>query len=225
MASEEIDIPITWSDRLEEYFASTGERSNCLSWLHYHSELYYAKRRTFIDLPVIIFSGVIAFLNAASSSLFENDTKMASIALGIGSLVVSILNTIGSYFSWAKRAENHRLSSIAYAKLFRFISVEMNLPRNERIRPNDLLKMVKDRYDQLQETSPAIPLTVVNDFKSRFSVQKYEKISRPIECNGLEEIKIYNQNGTISGTISPIPNTPKAKLEIRETQRTQETVG
>jgi hypothetical protein len=87
-------------------------------------------------LLVLVF---IAFLNAGSQSMFD-DAQLASISLGVGSLVVGILNTMGTYFGWAKRAEGHRISSIDYAKLYRFIAVEMSLPREERMGPKDLLK-------------------------------------------------------------------------------------
>ena len=192
--SEELSSNITWSEKLEKYFVSTAERAYCLSWLHKKSEGMYSRRKTFIDLPVIVLSGVIAFLNAGSSSLFADDTKLSSISLGIGSLFVSILNTVGSYFSWSKRAENHRLSAIHYNKLYRFINIELHLPRKERIRCSDLLKMVKESYDRLLETSPAIPDEIIAEFKKRFSIEKYESISKPEEANGLEGVSVYGDD-------------------------------
>jgi hypothetical protein len=180
---------VSWNPILEKYFADSGERAHCLSWIHKRSEEIYSKRRTFIDLPVIIGSGVIAFLNAGSSSMFEGQSQLASIALGVGSLTVGILNTLGSYFGWAKRAEGHRISSIQYGRLYRFLSIEMSLPREERMNPSDLLKYTKDNYDRLQETSPLIPPEVIHEFKSKFS--KYADIAKPEEANGLEKITVY----------------------------------
>jgi hypothetical protein len=176
--------------KLEEYFASTGEKAHCLSWVHKQSEAMYSNRRTWIDLPVIVGSGVIAFLNAGSQSLFD-DPRLSSVALGVGSLAVGILNTLGSYFGWAKRAEGHRISSIHYSKLYRFITVELSLPREERMNPHDFLKYVKDQYDRLQEISPMVPQKVIREFQRKF---KHEtEISKPEEANGLEKITIYRR--------------------------------
>lgn len=181
---------IHWTVKLEEYFASTGEKAHCLSWVHKQSEAMYSARRTWIDLPVIVGSGVIAFLNAGSQSMFE-DAKVSSVALGVGSLVVGILNTMGTYFGWAKRAEGHRISSIHYSKLYRFITVELSLPREERMNPHDFLKYVKDQYDRLQEISPMVPQVVIQEFQKKF---KHEtEISKPEEANGLEKITIYRR--------------------------------
>ena len=186
--SVEISAAISWTVRLEEYFASTGEKAAGLTWVHKRSEAIYSNRRTYIDLPIIIGSGVIAFLNAGSQSLFT-DQRIASTALGVGSLFMGILNSFGTYFGWSKRAEGHRISAIHYAKLYRFIMVELSLPRQERMSPPALLKYVKDQYDRLAEISPMVPDLVINEFQRKFRHEKH--ISKPEETNGLHKIDIY----------------------------------
>lgn len=182
---------IHWTEMLEEYFASTGEKAHCLSWCHKKAEQLYTTRRTWIDLPVIVISGVTGFLSAGSTSMFSNPTT-SSIALGVASLFVSVLNTAGSYYGWAKRAEGHRISAIHYARLYRFISVELSLPRDERMGPNDFLKYVKDQYDRLQEISPLLPPEVIADFQKKF--ENETEISKPEEANGLEKITVFRND-------------------------------
>lgn len=187
--SEDINQNVSWNHNLEEHFASTGEKAHCLSWCHKKAEVLYSRRRNFIDLPVIVFSSVIGFLNAGSQTMFQ-DPKISSIALGIGSLCVSVLQTINTYFNWSKRAEGHRIASIQYAKLYRFLHIEMSLPRDERMSPHELLKFTKDSYDRLQEISPLVPPEIIKDFQTKFKNEK--EISFPEEVNGLEHITIYN---------------------------------
>ena len=206
-SSDIMSSTIHWTDKLEEYFVTTGEKAHCLSWIHKRSEELFSVRRTFIDLPVIVGSGVIAFLNAGSQSMFD-DARLASISLGVGSLVVGILNTMGTYFGWAKRAEGHRISSIDYAKLYRFISVEMSLPREERMGPKDLLKKVKDDYDRLAEISPLVPSSIIRKFKSQF--KKEVNISKPEEANGLHKIEIYRPSKTDLENGIGLSSTPRA---------------
>jgi len=180
---------LRWTPMLEDYFASTGEKAHCLSWVHKRSEELYSKRRTYIDLPVIILSSVTGFQSVGTNSLFSGHQEIASVFLGGMSLIVSVLNTTGSYFGWAKRTEGHRISAIHYAKLYRFLSVEMSLPREERMSPHDLLKYVKDQYDRLAEVSPLLPQPVIKLFQERFADET--EISKPEEANGLEKIVIF----------------------------------
>ena len=198
---------------LEEYFASTGEKAHCLSWCHKQSEAMYSKRKTWIDLPVIVISGVTGFLSAGSTTMFS-DPATSSVALGVASLFVSVLNTAGSYYGWAKRSEGHRISAIHYARLYRFISVELSLPRDERMDPANFLKYVKDQYDRLQEISPLLPPEVIQDFQKKFADEK--EISKPEEANGLEKITVFRND--IDLNVSD-PNesrapTPKARTPV-----------
>lgn len=191
--SEDIAKDINWTQQLELYFKHTGEKAHGLSLLHKRAEQKFTYYRTFIDLPVIVLSSVTGFLSVGSSQMFT-DAGLASICLGVASLFVSVLNTTGSYFAWAKRAEGHRISAIQYAKLFRFLAVEMGLPREERMSPHDLLKYTKDQYDRLQEVSPLIPPDILKSFKSE--AKKYPDIAKPEESNGLESIVIYSDGIT-----------------------------
>ena len=200
---------IHWTEMLEEYFASTGEKAHCLSWCHKRAEAMYSNRKTLIDLPVIVISGVTGFLSAGSTTMFSN-AAASSIALGVASLFVSVLNTAGSYYGWAKRSEGHRISAIHYARLYRFISVELALPRDERMQPNDFLKYVKDQYDRLQEISPLLPPEVITSFQTKFA--KETEISKPEEANGLEKITVFRGNENIDCSDPNESRSPQFKV-------------
>jgi len=209
---------VSWTITLEDYFAQTGEKANGLAIMHKKAESIFARRKTYIDLPVIVGSGAVAFLNAGSSSMFAGNAQLAATALGVASLAIGILNTIGTYFGWAKRAEGHRMSAIHYAKLYRFINVELRLPREQRMQPGDFLKYTKDQYDRLAELSPLIPSTITHDFSKQ--MEKYMDISKPEETNGLNKIEIFvdsaNELGGVVSPLEPPPKTPgAAKLTVR----------
>ena len=196
---------INWNVKLEEYFASTGEKANCFTWLHKKAEEFYSASSVWIDLPVIILGVLNGATSIGSQSLF-GDSQYASVGIGAVALLTSILTTIGSYFSWSRRAEAHKISSIQYAKLYRFISIQMSLPRNERLSPADLLKYVKEQYDRLSEISPLIPPKIIAEFKQRFKDVK--DITMPEETNGLHAIYIYDEATLkrIDSAPLPLPN-------------------
>lgn len=182
---------IAWSNQLEEFFAETGEKAQGYAYLHKRAEAKFSFRRSCIDLPVIVLSTIAGTLSIGSASLF-GDNQYSATAIGCLSLGVGVLNTISTYFSFAKRSEGHRLCSIEYNKLFRFLSVELSLPREERMACGDLLKVVKEQYERLQEISPLIPDDILNDFKKRFNDYK-DKLAFPNEANGLVEIQIFRE--------------------------------
>ena len=194
---------VSWNENLEEYFVEQGEQAHGLSILHKQAEAMYSHRKTFIDLPVIAVSSVTGFLSVGSTSMFAGQEVISSVVLGVCSLLVSVLQTVGTYFGWAKRAEGHRISSIQYARLHRHLKIEMGLPRDQRQAPGDLLRYVRDTIDRLQETSPLLPIEVVMDYKKKF--EKITHISHPPEANGLEKITVYSENPLRLASPSSLP--------------------
>ena len=188
MSETAISKDITWNPMLEEYFSHTGEKATCLSYLHKKAEEKYSRVSIWIDLPVIILSVLNGAISVGSKTLF-GDTVYAPVGVGCIALLTGILNALGSYFSWSRRSEAHKISSISYSKLYRFLSVEMSLPREERLIPADLLKYVKNEYDRLSEISPLIPPTIITNFRTRFHNTK--DISFPEETDGLQPIYIF----------------------------------
>ena len=205
----ELTSDITWTEQLEAYFVQSGEHAGCLAWLHNHAESVYNRRRAWIDLPVIIGSGAIAFLNGASMSLFE-DARMSSIYLGVASLAIGTWNSMGTYFSWSKRAEGHRIGAIHWGKLQRHLEVELGLPRSERTPPQTLLKYTREAYDRLAETCPPVPPESKSAFQSRFG-NRYRDVARPMEVNGLTKLHVFvDRPGQSISIQTPMPSVDAA---------------
>jgi hypothetical protein len=127
------------------------------------------------------------FLSVGSAQIFQG-WAYTPVVLGVSSLFVSVLNTIGTYFGLAKRQEGHRIASIQFAKSYRFLQIELALPREERMSAHDLLKKVKDDFDRLTEVSPPLPDESLAHFKATY---REANISKPEEANGLTSIHVF----------------------------------
>jgi len=179
---------INWTKNLENYLKEIGEHSLCLSMLHKKCESKFSSKALCIDLPVIILSTLCGSLTLSAKSLFSSYEEDALKIVGGLSLFSGVLGTIQAYFSYARRAEAHRNSYLEYSKLYRFIKVELGLPRLSRIRPKKLLAMINEQFERRQELSPIVPKDVIKNFKK---IYKKSTIEKPPELNGLQEIMIY----------------------------------
>ena len=181
---------ISYNGALEELVAKEAERCAGLSWMHGRAEAYYSLRNTAVTLPTIVLSTLVGFLSGSSSSIFTEAT-IASIGIGSVSLFTGVLSTIGTFFSFAKRAEGHRIASIQYSKISRFLTIELTLPRSERIVAGDLLKMTRDSIERQLETSPPIPEAIILAFKSKFKDQK--DVAIPDVANGIHKVVVNSK--------------------------------
>jgi len=187
------DRDLSWSSSLETLIASEGERCRGLAWINQKAEIYYAHRANAIAIPVIVLSTLAGTASVGSSSLFQGDTQISSVVIGLVSIGVGILNTISSYFSWARKAEAHRIAYLSYSKLFSIIRVEMSLPRSERKQADQLLAQIRDGMERLAETTPSPPPSILDQFNIHFKDED-KSISRPIEVNGLQKVFIWKES-------------------------------
>jgi hypothetical protein len=190
MSNEDQDT-ISWNTALETLIANEAERCSGLSWLHTECEAYFSFRTNIIALPVIILSTVNGFLSGSSQMIFSNDTS-SSIGIGAVSLFTGVLSTVGSYFSWAKRTEAHRISAIQYKKISRFLTIELSLPKNERINARDILKLTREQIERLLEISPAIPDVIQKKYKDKF--KDITDVSHPEIISGLNKVYINTES-------------------------------
>jgi hypothetical protein len=194
---------LTYNSHLEHLISSEAEKALVLFWLHDQSEKRFSKFSTWITIPVIVLSTLAGTASIGSQTLF-GDGAAAPIGIGAISIAVGIMNTVSSYFGWAKRAEGHRISSVNYSKLHRWISIELALPRDQRVPAKHFLKEIRSQIDRFNETSPPIPPEVIQLFSVKMKDIK-DTVSLPEVCNNITAVHVY-------------PEEEEAKLNVIETE-------
>ena len=81
---------------------------------------------------------------------------------------------------------------MTYAKIHKFIVIELSLPRKERMKAKDMLKIIREQLERLAEISPQIPETIITMFNEKFHDQT--NVSKPEITNGLDPIHVYVEN-------------------------------
>lgn len=183
--------PIGWSAQLEDIIAKEGERCSGLAWLHTKAEIESSTYNTYVQVPVIILSTLAGTASVGSSTLFGGSTTISGIAIGLVSIGVGILNTLGGFFAFAKRSESHRIAHLNYSKLASKIAIELSLPRQERMKAEILLAYLRETMERLAETTPNCPLNIIKEFNEKYKNEK--QIALPVEVNGIHKIEIYRQ--------------------------------
>jgi hypothetical protein len=95
-----------------------------------------------------------------------------------------IISTIQQFLKITQLNEAHRVSGIAWDKFYRNIKIELAKHPSERMNPVQMLKICKEEFDRLMETSPVIPDKVIKYFKNSFKgSDEFLKISKPEICD------------------------------------------
>ncbi len=158
-----------WNDQHETILKQWGEASACYRYMHHRSYMLYKKLSLRFTLPVIVLSTVTGTANFAQASFPESMRSTVPSIIGGLNLIAGLIATIMQFLKINELMENHRTAALAHGLLSRNIRLTLALPRDER--KKDGLKFVDDcksEYDRLLEQSPAVPLSVLQDFECEY---------------------------------------------------------
>lgn len=170
---------------------------------------------SYFTIPTIVLSGLAGLGSVGSSQILP--FTGASQLIGFISFTAATLQTISSYYSFARRAESHRIAALSYEKLHRVLVFELSTPRSERTAPDVLMKQLKEEADRLNEVSPQLPAFAIKQFKKSFP--DVQDIAVPAILNGLEPVAVTRDPPPPSFTPSPTPvaDAPTRRPDIRIT--------
>lgn len=175
-----------WTVEHEHILAEWADKAMCYRWLHTRSNALYSSLNAWYTIPCIIISTLAGTANFAQARVPEQYQSMFTMLVGGINILGGIISTIQQFLKITQLNEAHRVSSIAWDKFYRNIKIELTKHPLERIHVPHMLKISKEEFDRLMETSPVIPDKIIESFKASFSKDdEYIKISKPEICDVL----------------------------------------
>jgi len=174
---------IQYNNDLEQLLKEQAEQAESYSILHNLSHEKYQFRSNIINIPVIVLSSVIGLLTGMN---IKNDDMF--IILSTGSIFVSVIKSIDSYFQLQKRAEGHRICGLTFSQISKKIQIELSLTREQRQNPKDMLTLIKTDLKNLFDISPIIDPDIISKYNDLYADET--EVSKPPITNGLTRVKI-----------------------------------
>ena len=168
-APDNIQKDIPWTDAHENILVEWADKALCYRWLHSKAHQQYTASNTWFTIPVIIMSTVTGTANFAQDKFPESIRGYATMGIGAVNIFAGILTTISQFLKIGELNEAHRVSGISWDKFYRNIKVELAKSPDERIPVLQMLKISKEEFDRLMETSPAISDSVTDLFQQTFT--------------------------------------------------------
>jgi len=161
-----------WKSEHEVILVEWADKAMCYRWLHGRSHQAYSKTNAWFTIPVIVMSTLTGTANFAQDRFSDDIKPYMQMAIGTVNIFAGILTTIAQFLKVGELNESHRVSSISWDKFYRNIKVELAKSRDERIAVGHMLKMCKEEFDRLMETSPTINENIIILFNKTFPVPK-----------------------------------------------------
>jgi hypothetical protein len=179
-------IDSEWSLEHEKILIEWADKAMCYRWLHSKANALYSSLNAWYTIPVIVISTLTGTANFAQTRVPIDYQNYYAMVVGGFNILGGIISTIQQFLKITQLNEAHRVSGIAWDKFYRNIKIELAKHPSERIHASQMLKMCKEEFDRLMETSPVIPDKVVISFKNAFkNSDEFIKISKPEICDVL----------------------------------------
>jgi len=175
-----------WTIEHENILIEWADKAMCFRWLHSKSNIMYSSLNTWYTIPVIVISTLTGTANFAQDRVPAEFQNLFSMVVGGFNILAGIITTIQQFLKVTQLNEAHRVSSIAWDKFYRNIKIELAKHPDERTDVTHLIKMSKEEFDRLMETSPIIPDKVVKLFATTFKNHaNFKLIKKPEICDEL----------------------------------------
>jgi hypothetical protein len=181
---------IEWSKENEQILVEWCDVAQCYKWLNSRAHLKYAYMNAWFTIPAIVLSTVSGTASFAQSSIPAAYQTYAPMAIGSINILIGILTTVQQYLKISELNESHRVSAISWDKFARNIRIELAKAPKERADAATFIKLSRQEFDRLMETSPAIPQNVIRQFDRTFSGKKnivIEMCAYMLGCVGIED--------------------------------------
>ena len=244
-SSSNTSIPqIEWTPDHENILVEWADKAMCYRWLHAKSHSHFSKANAWFTIPVIIMSTLTGTANFAQDRFSEKIKPLVAMGIGGVNIFAGILTTIQQFLKIGELNEAHRVSSISWDKFYRNIKVELAKSPEERIHVIQMLKIAKEEFDRLMETSPSVSDKVTAEFTKVFSggivkskngvtlplndrQEAFKALKKPEICDTLESTRfsVYKPKlaeKTSAATLSAISQAKKA-VENKKKQLQIET--
>jgi len=163
---------IEWSNENEMIMVEWCDVAQCYKWLNSKAHLKYSYMNAWFTIPAITLSTITGTASFAQTSIPAAYQQYAPMVIGSINIMIGILTTVQQYLKISELNEAHRVSAISWDKFARNIRIELAKSPKERSEAGTFLKLSRLEFDRLMETSPAIPQSVLKDFKDTFSGKK-----------------------------------------------------
>jgi hypothetical protein len=181
-----------WTEEHEHVLVEWADKAMCYRWLHSKSNLAYSKMNALFTIPVIIMSTLTGTANFAFQKYSSDIQAISSNVIGGINILAAILSTIAQFLKISEMNEAHRVSSISWDKFYRNVKVELAKHPDERMNPSHMLKISKEEFDRLMETSPMIKTNIILEFKNTFNFKNdpikqeaFKQLKKPEICDEL----------------------------------------
>ena len=159
----------SWSITTEKLISDWGEKAAGLRFMHAHSGGKWKKFANDLAIYGILVTSVGSTVSLIATSVADQQVKNG-ILFGVGGigLVSTLIQSFKKFYNAEEKAADHASVSKQFGSFYRYITLQMNMSREDRDPADVLTSYALTQYERLQQEAPPLSGESIAEFKKKF---------------------------------------------------------
>tara|TARA_B110000444_G_scaffold158224_2_gene147916 strand:+ start:3579 stop:4304 length:726 start_codon:yes stop_codon:yes gene_type:complete len=160
----------SWSPNMEKLIADWGEKAAGLRFMHSHSGSSWKNFGNNLAITGILVTSIASSISLVATSVEDIEIKNG-ILFGVGGvgMVSALIQSFKKFYNAEEKAADHASVSKQFGSFYRYVTLQMNMSREDRDPSDVLTAYALKEYERLQQEAPPLTGNSIKAFKSKFS--------------------------------------------------------
>ena len=211
----------SWNDNMENLMKMWGEKAAGLRFMHDNAAGSWKKFSNTLTLWSIGITTVASGASLIAASIDDEEAKniVLYITGGIG-IISSLIQSLKKFYNAEEKSADHNAVARQFGSFYRYMTLQMNLTREDRLPSDQLSEQSLKEYERLQQEAPPLGPSQIELFRKTFADSDQ---AVPDICEKKFNIKVYKPPNFVSAkevevtklkrSPSPLPF-DKSQIEI-----------
>jgi hypothetical protein len=156
----------SWNDHSEDLLRTWGEKAAGLRYIHNNSAGRWKTLSDRLTLMSIVVTTVASTASLAAADI--DDSRYIMYGVGILGMGSAMLQSLKKFYSAEEKHADHVSSAKGFGSFYRFMTLQLNMDRSERMSNEELSTFALKEFERLQQDAPGVHPQAVTDFKNAF---------------------------------------------------------
>lgn len=202
----------SWNENMENLMKTWGEKAAGLRFMHDNAAGSWKKFSNILTLWSIGITTIASGVSLIAASIEEEEVKniILYITGGVG-IVSSLIQSLKKFYNAEEKSADHNAVARQFGSFYRFMTLQMNLTREDRLPSDQLSEQALKEYERLQQEAPPLGGAQVALYHKTFCDSDQ---ATPDVCEKRFSIKVYKPQSIVVSEIEIKPSSPKDQIQI-----------
>ena len=179
----------SWNDNMENLMKMWGEKAAGLRFMHDNAAGSWKKFSNTLTLWSIGMTTLASGASLISASINDEEAKNAVLyAVGSIGIISSLIQSLKKFYNAEEKAADHNAVARQFGSFYRYMTLQMNLTREDRQPSDQLSEFALKEYERMQQEAPPLGGAQIALFRKTFANSDQ---AVPDVCEKEFNIKVY----------------------------------